>query len=72
MCGAIVARDHEQRLRGLTGRGMKQMVAAVLAVMLAGCQTIIHGVTEEVGFSTAPPGATISVSNGDQVTLIVY
>jgi uncharacterized protein YceK len=44
---------------------MRKLIAPALAVsvILAGCATILHGTKEQVGISSVPSGATVTVDN---------
>lgn len=38
-------------------------IVAVASILLAGCATIMHGTSEDIGFSSTPTNAKISVDN---------
>jgi len=40
-----------------------KVVVLLLAVMTAGCASIIHGTTQKVGVSSVPTGAAVTVDN---------
>lgn len=42
---------------------LRSSLYAVALLSLAGCATIIHGTSQDVGFSSTPSAATVSVDN---------
>ena len=42
---------------------MKKILTLCVAVVIAGCATIMHGTSQEVGISSSPTGATVTVDN---------
>lgn len=44
----------------------RSIVAFTIAALLTGCGTIVHGTTQEVGFSSDPSGANVEVDGLDK------
>lgn len=42
---------------------MRRPLVVLLAMLLAGCATIMHGTSEDIGFSSTPTNAKVSVDN---------
>lgn len=42
---------------------MKPLVALAAAVVVTGCATIMHGTSQDVGISSSPTGASVTVDN---------
>lgn len=50
----------------LTARSLAGLV--ILALALSGCGTIIHGSSQEVGISSSPTSATVTIDNSERGT----